>query len=73
MICPWLRLELDADEYRALEAMRAAGGFHSDADTLRAALWKYGLHFNMDLPIAVFRLRDGKPTVKRQPTLKGKR
>ena len=49
-----LVLPLTLHEQEILRAIRAAGGFPSDLEVVRSAIWLYGQHFGLRLPVDVF-------------------
>lgn len=47
-------------EQEALDEMKRATGYTSDADVMRAALWHYGVHLQMGFNTDLFRTRRAK-------------
>lgn len=46
------------DELQILAELRAAGGFTSDANAIRSALWSLADHYEIAMPNGVFDQRD---------------
>lgn len=50
--------ELSVRERDAVDEMKVRGGFHTDANLLRTALFHYARHFEVALDTALFAIRN---------------